>query len=94
MEESKIFDLLNNCLQKWREELEAKDEYDFGKIMHDDENAIKATLTGKQKELLKFYEVSIHNYLDYVYCEINRKILHFGIQAGMQLQQAFNEQND
>ncbi len=94
MEESKIFDLLNNCLQKWREEFEAKDEYDFGKIMHDNESAVTATLTEKQKELLKFYEVSKHNYLDYVYYEINKKVLHFGIQAGMQLQQAFNEQSE
>lgn len=95
MESSYIYDLLEHALiKKWREEIEAKDNLGFIKAMHDDENVLKATLNEKQIELLKHFEISVNNYLDEIYYEINIKILNFGIKVGMQLQQAFCEQNE
>ena len=94
MENSNIYDLLEHTLiQQWRKELEDMDELGFIKIMRECEEEIKATLDENQIELLKFFEVSINNYLDNLYYMINHKILNYGIQIGMQLQQAFFEQS-
>ena len=94
MENSNIYDLLEHTLiQQWRKELEDMDELGFIKIMRECEEEIKATLDENQIELLRFFEVSINNYLDNLYYMINHKILNYGIQIGMQLQQAFFEQS-
>lgn len=81
----------HTLIKAWREELEDKDELDYIKIMHDTGNVLKATLNEKQIELLDRFELSVNNYLDEIYYEINIKILNYGIQMGMQLQKAFSQ---
>ena len=95
MENSNIYDLLEHTLiKKWQQELDDEDECRFRKTMHENEETIKASLNEKQIELLKLFEVSINNYLDFIYYELNKKILNYGIQIGMQLQHAFSEQSN
>lgn len=86
MEYSKIYDLLDReLLHNWRNKIEENDG-DTWFFTNEKETFAKLekTLSQQEKELLKAYSLAIVNKLDYIYYNLNIKILNFGIIIGME----------
>lgn len=92
MEKSKLYDLVEDgVLKKWREEIEETDDCLFLKKEKQLLEELLAELDDKKKKQVAFYALSIENRVDYLYYNLNIKILNYGVNIGMELQKSFEE---
>ena len=95
MESSKIYDLFeNNLLYKWLEEFEKEENNVFKKDVEESKRELYEQINEEQKKLVNKLEVTLDWYWEFVYYNVNIRLLNLGIKIGMQLQQAFDEQED
>lgn len=96
MEKSKIYDLLSyNLLHKWKDEIEKND---CGTLFFTSEQEkfreLAKELDEKSRELLKFYTVAVENKFECINYNIKIKTLNLGIKIGMELEKAFQENEE
>lgn len=95
MESSKIYDLIENSLiYKWVEELEKEENNIFKKDVKKSKQELCCQLNEEQKGLVDKSEGALGWYWEFVYYNVNIRILNLGVKIGMQLQQAFDAQED
>lgn len=95
MENSKIYDLIeNSLLYKWLEEFEKEENNIFKKDVEKSKQELCSQLNENQKKLADKFEGTLGWYWEFVYYNVNIRILNLAIKMGMQLQQAFDNQED
>lgn len=93
MEISKIYDMIEKSfLSGWLEEIEKEENNVFKKDVDESRRELYAQLNEEQKKLAVSLERVLELYWEYVYYNINIRVLNVGIETGMQLQQAFAKQ--
>ncbi len=91
MEESEIYNLLDyRFLLNWKEKIE-KDEGDTWFFTNEKQELekIKEFFNEDEQKLIFRYTLAMENKFEYLYYNLNIKILNFGVKIGMELQKAF-----
>lgn len=90
MESSKIYDLIEDkLLNKWLEELEKEENNIFKKDVEKNKQELCSQLNEAQKKLVDKFQGTLGSYWEFIYYNVNIRMLNLGIKIGMQLQQAF-----
>lgn len=93
MEESTLYDILQRQkVDKWQEELEAREEYflELQKIEREREKDLKGKLSEGLAKDLQLYAAAIENRIEYLYYNLLVKVMNMGVRMGMDLQSAFH----
>lgn len=81
-----------SLLHKWRDEIEQTENEALFFIKEKEAlEGLEKKLGKQEQELLITYSLAIENKLDYIYYNLNIKILNYGIKIGMDLQKAFED---
>lgn len=96
MEESRLYDLLESgLLHKWKDKIEETETNTwFFTREQEAYNELEKELNEQEKKLLKSYSLAVENKLDYVYYNLNIKVLNFGIKIGQEWQKALIEDEE
>lgn len=79
-------------MHKWRDEIEQTENEALFFIKEKEAlEGLEKKLGKQEQELLITYSLAIENKLDYIYYNLNIKILNYGIKIGMDLQKAFED---
>lgn len=91
MEKSTLYDVLSmSVLQKWRTREEEEENYFFQREKELLEK-LRTELNEENNKLLSSYSLAVADRMEYLYHNLNIKILNFGIQIGLELERAFRE---
>lgn len=89
-----LYDVIDaQLVMKWREEIEKSDRLRFLKYQQEAKEALLEILEGEDKELADKFIVAVDNTFDFIYYEISRRLVLFGIKAGLDMQKAFDEED-
>lgn len=95
MEKSFIYDMLEiNLLYDYQTELRNKDEGNYLKEADEAENNLLNVLDEEDKSKLKEFKYRTNMFYEFLYYNISVKVLNYGIEMGMQLQNALDERNN
>lgn len=87
-----ILDLVDQCfLRDFENEVEEKDECNFGKRLQRKKEEIFAELNEEQIEKIKQLEITIRNQMEYIHFQSQKYLLNYAFRLGMEMQKAFDD---
>lgn len=90
--ESIIYDLIDRkLLGEWRDAVEKNGDCGFILKETESKKELLAKLKESDKKLFAHYILAIENKIEFIYYNLNVKILNFGIKIGIKLQKSFTE---
>ncbi len=95
MEESFLYEVIfKGVLCKWRDKIDADDDFGFGKQFRELENAIHENFTDKEKDLILSYGLAIENHIEYIRDCLDVKLINLCVKMGMQIEKSFGYKKD
>lgn len=94
MEIPDLFNIIDAQLtSKWQKEIEKNDECAYFKRQRELLDAMQVKFEGEDLELINHYALAVESSYEFVLYEISRRLVLFGIKAGLDMQKAFDEED-
>lgn len=95
MEESLLYELIERkYLSDYREKLNNEENDNLSKWLRESREVLEKNFNADQLKLIDRYVYYLDTREDYINFQVDTKLLNYGVKIGMQLQKAFDEEEN